>query len=371
MLGVGAVCSAAALVGLLNVGAGASVSPRFIHHSGSSVTLNGAGSTFDQPFFTRAFYDYHEANPNVTINYASIGSGGGEGQFEAGTVNFGATDVPMLAADLAKVPASSGPVLQVPVDLGGEAIAYNLPKVPQGMHITPYVLAQIFLGKITKWNDPALVKLNPKANLPDLAITVAHRSDGSGTTFIFTNYLSEVSGTWASQVGNAKSVAWPVGVGGQGNEGVAGIIDDTPGALGYVELDYAIAAKLKYFAVRNPAGKYVMPSKTTVANEAAMKAGITAANFSITDLPVKKSNLKLAVDAYPISGYSWVVVLQDQTNATTGSALATMLTWLTSDTGGQKAAGALDYVPLPPVIVKLATNTIAKMVGPGGTKLSS
>ncbi|MGA8297622.1 MAG: phosphate ABC transporter substrate-binding protein PstS, partial [Acidimicrobiales bacterium] len=328
VLGLGAVFGAVALVTALGAAAGASASPRRIHHSGSSVTLNGAGSTFDQPFFTRAFYVYNQMNPSVTINYASIGSGGGEGQFEKGTVNFGATDVPMLPADLALVPTSAGAVLQVPVDLGGVAIAYNLPKVPQGLHITPKLLAAIFLGGITKWNNKQLQKLNPKAHLPNMPITIAHRADGSGTTYIFTNYLAEISPQWLNTVGTSKSVSWPVGVGGQGNEGVAGIVDDTPGAIGYIELAYALQAKLKYFAVENPAGQFVTPSKASVADEASLKGHVSASNFSITDLPFTKGELKVAEKAYPISGYSWVVLLENQTNQTTGSALVNMLSWL-------------------------------------------
>ena len=347
--------------------AGAAAAPKTIRHSGSSVTINGAGSTFDQPFFTSAFYDYNQTNPNITINYASIGSGGGEAQFEANTVNFGASDVPMLATDLASVKPGLGPVLQIPVDLGGEAISYHLAGVPTALHMTGPVLAKIFLGAITNWDNKQIKALNPKVKFPNQAITIAHRADGSGTTYIFSNYMSEVSAQWLTQVGTGKSLSWPVGVGGQGNEGVAGIIADTPGSIGYVELDYAAANHFKYFAMENSAKQFVLPDRTSVRDEAALKPNVTAQNFSITDLPATKKNLKIASKSYPISGYSWGLIYEDQTNATTGGALVNMFYWLTHK--GQNVAGGLGYVPLPTNVQQLAQKTLAKAVGPGGTAL--
>jgi phosphate transport system substrate-binding protein len=324
--------------------------------------LNGAGSTFDQPLFTRAFYVYHQKHSNVTVNYASIGSGGGEAQFEAKTVNFGASDVPMLAADLAKVPASAGPVIQVPVALGGVAIGYNLPGVPTGLHITPSVLAGIFLGQITHWNDPALKALNPKANLPSESITVVHRADASGTSYIFTNYMADVSPTWSTKVGIAKSVSWPVGIGGQGNEGVAGTISGTPGSIGYVELAYVLTTHMQDFALQNPKGTFVLPTKKSVAAEAALHPHVSATQFSITDLGGSKT-------AYPISGYSWGLIYRNQSSAATGTALVDLFYWLSQDKGGQLAAAALNYVPLPKPLETLATSELAKVVGPSGAKL--
>jgi phosphate transport system substrate-binding protein len=355
---------AIAISSLLAVGGtGLAASAATPHSSGPSVTLNGAGSTFDQPLFTRAFYFYHQAHSNITVNYASIGSGGGEQQFEAGTVNFGASDVPMLAADLAKVPASAGPVLQVPVALGGEAIVYNLAGMKTGLHMTPAVLAEIFLGQIKNWNDPAIAAINPGVTFPNEAITVVHRGDSSGTTYIFTNYMSEISSTWASSVGTAKSVAWPVGIGGQGNEGVAGTISQTPGAIGYVELAYVVETPgTTVFALQNPKGDYVLPTQASVAADAALHPHVTAQNYSITDLGGSKSS-------YPISGYSWALIYQNQTNTTSGSALVNLLYWLTQAKGGQGSAGHIGYVPLPKNIEQLATTTLEQVRGPSGQKL--
>jgi phosphate transport system substrate-binding protein len=362
-LGAGVLSAATALSAVATTSASAVSSKVTAHSSSPSVTLNGAGSTFDQPLFTRAFYFYHKAHSNITINYASIGSGGGEQQFEAGTVNFGASDVPMLPADLAKVPQSAGPVLQVPVALGGEAIAYNLVGLKTGMHITPAVLAGIFLGQITNWDDPSISALNPGVSFPNEAITVVHRADASGTSYIFTNYLAEISTTWASKVGIGKSVAWPVGLGGQGNEGVAGAVQQTPGSIGYVELAYIVQnPTIQDFALQNPKGAYVLPSQASVAADAALHPGVSATNFSITNLGGSKKS-------YPISGYSWTIILQNQTNTTAGTALVNMLYWLTRSSGGQGSAGKIGYVPLPSNIQKLAQTTLLKVVGSNGEKL--
>jgi phosphate transport system substrate-binding protein len=322
-----------------------------------AATLTGAGSTFDQPFFTRAFYVYHQTDPGLTVNYASIGSGGGIAQFQAGTVNFGATDVPMVATDLAK--DTGGPALQVPIDLGGVAISYHLPGVGSALHLTPSVLAAIFLGNITMWNNSALKKLNPKINLPNQPITVVHRSDGSGTSYIFSNYLSDVSPTWLSKVGTGKSLNWPVGIGEKGNEGVAGFISGTPYTIGYVELAYALQNNFPAAWLLNKRGNYVKPTFDSVAAAAASKPNLSATNF-----PIVNSN---GANAYPISGYSWVLVYQQQKDATTGTALVDVLDWLSH--AGQKPAKALGYVPLPPNIQQLARTTLLKVVGPDGTVL--
>jgi len=332
----------------------------------SSVTLTAAGSTFDQPFFTLAFYHYKQQT-KTTVNYASIGSGGGQQQFESNIVNFGASDVPMFAADIAK--ATGGTVVQVPIDMGGEAISYNLYGIQGGLHMTGPVLAKIYLGQITNWDDPALKKLNPKVTLPNEPITVVHRADGSGTTYAFTNYLTEVSPTWSAKVGDGKTVAWPVGVGGQGNEGVAGVVADTPGAIGYVELDYALVNHFTYCEMLNPAGKWVSPTIKTTAAEAALHPQVSAQDFSITDLkaPDTKAGKELGKIAYPISTYSWVLVYKHQKSATTGAAIVDLLQWMTH--AGQKYAGQLDYVPLPTAVQAVAQQTIEQIDGPDGKPL--
>ena len=317
--------------------------------------LTGAGSTFDQPLFTKAFFAYNKLNSGVTVNYASIGSGGGIAQFQANTVNFGASDVPMSPADISL--AKGGQVLQVPVALGGEAISYNLPGVKTGLKLTPAVLSGIFLGTIKNWNASAIKKLNPKVKLPSNPIVTVHRADGSGTTYIFTDYLSSVSPAWMSGPGTGKSVNWPGGVAGQGNEGVAGLIQQTPYSIGYVELAYALQNNFTYAAIRNAAGKYVLPSKATVAADAAQKPNVTTVDFSIVNQP--------GVASYPISGYSWALVYQLQKSATTGATVVKVLDWL-SHAPGQAIASSLDYVPLPANIQALARSTLLQVTGPDG-----
>ncbi len=332
--------------------------------AGAAVTLTAAGSTFDQPFFTLAFYHY-KASTGVTVNYASIGSGGGQKEFEAQDVNFGASDVPMNKTEIKL--ATGGSVLQVPVALGGISISYNVYGVSSGLHITGPVLAKIFLGQIKNWDSATLKKLNPTASLPNEAITIVHRATGSGTTYAFTTYLAKVSPTWKTKVGVTKTVAWPVGVGGEGNEGVAGLIADTPGAIGYVELDYALVNHFSYCAVLNPAGKYVSPSLTTVANEAALKPKVTWTDFSITDLKASAAQAKTGDDAYPISTFSWALVYKKQKNTASGLATVELLQWLTHP--GQKYAKQLSYVPLPSAIQALAQSTLEEVVGSKGKQL--
>jgi len=324
-----------------------------LHAPGGSLT--GAGSTFDQPFFTKAFYIYNQQNSGVTVNYASIGSGGGIQQFQAQTVNFGASDVPMSPVDISK--ATGGQVLQVPVALGGEAMSYNLPGVKTGLKLTGPVIADIELGKVTAWNAPEIKDLNPGVNLPSNPIEAVHRSDGSGTTYIFTNYLATVSPAWASGPGTGKSVSWPVGVGEKGNEGVAGFIKSTPYSFGYVELAYAIQNQFTYAKVKNAAGDYVSPSLSSVAADAAQKPDITAVDFSIVD--------QAGAASYPISGYSWALVYELQKNQALGTTLVHVLDWLTH--AGQAQAQSLDYVPLPTNIQQLARSTLLQVTGPDGT----
>ncbi len=328
--------------------------------SGPSASLTGAGSTFDQPFFTRAFYDYNQKNSGVTITYASVGSGGGIAQFQAQTVNFGASDVPMKASEIAA--AKGGTVLQVPVALGGVSISYNLYGVKGGLHLTGAVLSQIYMGQIKMWNDPAIAALNAGVTLPSEAITVIHRSDGSGTSYIFTDYLSTISPAWQSGPGTGKTVKWPVGLGGKGNEGVAGLVKQVSGSIGYVELAYALQNNFTYAAMQNAAGSYVEPSLATVAADAAQKPDVSATDFSIVN--------QMGSNSYPISGYSWALIYQTQTNTDNGTALVKVLDWVTH-AGQVSDAKPLDYVPLPANIQQLARTTLQMVVDSSGKKLLS
>ncbi|MFY9776827.1 MAG: phosphate ABC transporter substrate-binding protein PstS [Trebonia sp.] len=325
----------------------------------STVRLTGAGSTFDAPFFTKAFAAYQQSRPGVTVSYASVGSSAGITRFTAGTVNFGATDVPASSTDLAA--ARGGPAVQVPVDLGGISVAYNVMTLNGSLKLTGPVLARIFLGQITRWNDPAITALNPGAELPDTYITVVHRADGSGTTYIFSDYLSHVSPAWATKVGAGRSLHWPVGYGADGNQGVASTILRIPGSIGYAEDSYTAGTAINSAAIANHDGNYVTPSPATITADAAAKPAITAEDFSIVNEP--------GADAYPISGYSWVLVSASQPSETAGRALAALITWLTH--AGQSYAATLGYVPLPAQIQQLATTTLARVTGPDGQSLTS
>jgi phosphate transport system substrate-binding protein len=335
--------------------AAASIGP-----GGHPPTLTGSGSTFDAPFFSVAFAGYHQQHPGVTISYAAVGSSAGIAAFSARQVNFGASDVPMTAREQAA--ARGGPVTQVPVDLGGVGIAYNLP-LPAGarLHLTGPVLAAIYLRQITRWNDPALISLNPGITLPPASITVVHRSDGSGTTYIFSNYLSSMDPAWAAKVGTGKTLNWPAGEGAQGNSGVASTVFRTSWSIGYIEQAYSQGLLLPFAAIRNQAGNYVTPSAQTVAADAAQKPGITPADFSIVNEP--------GATSYPISGYSWALIYTRQTDQATGQALVTMLDWLTHD--GQAYAATNLYVPLPPQVRQLALTMLQQVTGPTGVHFSS
>jgi phosphate transport system substrate-binding protein len=303
----------------------------------AATQLTGAGSSFDYPFFSKAFYIYNQKNPDVTINYQSIGSGGGIQQFTARNVDFGATDVPMNADELARAHAA---VLQFPVTLGGAAIAYNLPGVSGDVHMTRQIIADIYLGTIAKWNDPRIAKLNRGMPLPDMPIVTVHRSDGSGTSYIFTDFLSHVSGDWKSKVGTGKSVSWPgsSSVGAKGNEGVAGQIRSTPGAIGYVELAYVVENHMPAIVIENKAGKWVSCTPEAVAAAAASKPEVSSTNFSIVDAA--------GAGSYPISGYSWIVVYKENTDRNRARLLNNVLSWLVGPQG-QDNAKSVDYVPLP------------------------
>jgi phosphate transport system substrate-binding protein len=325
----------------------------------AAVELNGAGSTFDAPFFTSAFTAYQKAHPAVAVNYAAVGSSAGITRFSEGQVNFGATDVPASTSDLAA--ARGGPALQVPVDLGAVAVAYNAQMLSDSaLRLTGPVLAEIFLGKITKWDDPAIKALNPGASLPDAYITVVHRADGSGTTYIFSNYLTEVSPTWATAVGTGRSLHWPVGYGTDGNGGVAAAIEHIPYSIGYAETSYTRGTALGYAAIANRDGNYVTPIPAAITADAAARPAITPTDFSIVNEP--------GPAAYPISGYSWVLISARQPSQASGQALVGLLGWLTGP--GQDYAATLGYVPLPAAIRQLATTTLNQVTGPRGQPLT-
>jgi phosphate transport system substrate-binding protein len=310
--------------------------------------INGAGATFPFPLYSKWFSEYGKLHPDLHFNYQSIGSGGGVKQITEGTVDFGASDAPMSNDELAK----AKDVIHIPTVLGAVVLVFNVPGV-EHLNLTPDTLSGIFLGKLLKWNDPALAKDNPGTKLPDLAIAVVRRSDGSGTTAIFTDYLSKVSPDWKTQVGAGKSVKWPAGLGGKGNEGVTGVVKQTPGAVGYVELAYANQNKLSTASMRNKDGVFVAPS---VESTSAAAEGIPLPDdlrVSVTDAAGKK--------AYPISGFTYLLVHKDMPDAAKGGALVHFLWWAEHD--GQKLAPALDYAPLPgpvlaAVIAKIKALTV-------------
>ena len=322
--------------------------------------LTGAGSTFDAPFFGVAFAKYHQQHPAVTVGYSAVGSSAGIADISAKQADFGASDVPMTASEQAA--AKGGPVVQVPVNLGGEGVVYNL-NLPAGsrLHLTGPVLARIFLGQITRWHDPAITALNPGLVLPDAPISVVHRADGSGTTYIFSSYLSSVSPAWAARVGTGKLLKWPAGEGAEGNGGVASAVYRTPFSIGYVEQSYSKSLLLPSAAIRNQTGHYVTPSTQSISADAAQKPDITPTSFSIVNEP--------GADSYPISGYSWALVYARQPSQATGQALVGLLDWLTHT--GQVYAAATSYVPLPSRIQALAHTMLQQVTGPNRTHFLS
>ena len=323
--------------------------------SAQGLLINGAGATFPFPIYSKWFSEYNKLHPEIKFNYQSIGSGGGIKQFTDGTVDFGATDAPMKDDQIAKAPD----VVHLPTVLGADVVAYNAPGV-KSLRFSPETLANIFLGKITKWNDPAIAADNPGIKLPDQSIVVARRSDGSGTTFIFTDYLSKVSPEWKSKVGAGTSVNWPVGLGGKGNEGVTGIIKSTPGSLGYVELIYAHQQKLPVADIKNKEGNWVTPSLESIS---AAGAGVQMPDdyrVSITD-PTGKN-------AYPISGFTWLLVHKDAKDKAKGTAIVNFLRWALND--GQALAKELDYAPLPKGVQEKVLKTVDTLTVQG-TKVSA
>ena len=304
--------------------------------------INGAGATFPAPLYLKWFQEYREAG-GPAVNYQAIGSGGGIKNITAHAVDFGASDAPMNAAELSAAPG----ILHIPTVAGAVVVAYNIPGIGPGIHLTPTVIADIFLGKITKWNDPAITRLSPGVKFPNLTISPAHRSDGSGTTNIFTTYLSEVSGEWKDSVGAGKSVHWPIGLGGKGNQGVAQLIKQNEGGIGYIELNYAVTNVISYAAVRNARGKFIYPS-------------VESTTTAVDAVPLPADFRKVAVntgalEGYPITGFTYLLVYRNGTRPEVKKLLEWMLTT------GQQDAASLQYAPLPPGVHRRALAAVASI----------
>ncbi|MGK9369640.1 phosphate ABC transporter substrate-binding protein PstS [Melioribacter sp. Ez-97] len=316
----------------------------------AQVKLNGAGATFPYVIYSKWFDEFHKQT-GVQINYQSIGSGGGIKQVIEGTVDFGASDGPMSDEQLKEAKAKQGTdVIHIPTVLGAVVLSYNLPEVKEKIKLDGPTIADIFLGKIYKWNDKRIAKLNPGVKLPNRSIIVVHRSDGSGTTFIFTHYLSNVSKEWAKKVGYNTSVNWPIGLGGKGNEGVAGMVKQTKGAIGYVELAYAVKNKLSHVAIKNRAGNFIEANFKTVS-----AASDGAAKDMPDDLRAMITNAD-GKDSYPISGFTWLLIYKDMKDSKKAEALVKFLRWAL--TKGESYAESLYYAPLPPSVVKLCMKKI-------------
>ena len=322
--------------------------------SGGSVDLTGAGATFPYPLYSKWFSDY-AAKTGVRINYQSIGSGGGIRQLSEQTVDFGASDSPMSDAEMAK--AKGGPIVHIPMVLGAVAVTYNLPDVSAPLKLSGEVLADVFRGTITKWNDARVAALNPGVKLPARDILVVHRSDGSGTTYIFTDYLAAVSPAWAKGPGRGKEVQWPVGLGGKGNEGVAGQVKQTPGTIGYVELAYAKQNRLAVAAMRNASGSFVLPS---VESATAAAAGIAEKLGKDTDYRISIVNAPGA-QAYPIASFTWLLAYRTPADTAKGRKLVEFVRWALAE--GSASAAALDYAPLPATMTRDVTARLAEIGG--------
>ncbi len=307
------------------------------------ILITGAGATFPFPLYSKWFSEYNKLYPDIRFNYQSIGSGGGIQQFTNGTVEFGATDAPMTSEEMAKAPD----VVHIPTVLGAVVVTYNAPF--PGLKLTPDLLSSIYLGKITRWNDPALAKVNPGVQFPDVPITVVRRSDGSGTTYVFTDYLSKVSKEWKDKAGTGKSVSWPVGLGGKGNEGVTGLIKQTPGSIGYVELAYANQNKLPLTVLQNHDGKFVAPTLESTSAAAAGVAIPADYRVSLTDAA--------GANAYPIASFTYLLIHKDMKDQPKGDAIVKFLWWAVHQ-GGQALAPPLDYAQLPKPVVSMVEKTI-------------
>ena len=312
--------------------------------------INGAGATFPYPIYSKWFDVYAKANPGVHINYQSIGSGGGIRMLSQRTVDIGASDAPMTDDQLKQAPAK---VLHFPSVMGAVVIAYNVPEVKSTLKLTGPVIADIFMGKITKWNDPAIAKLNPGVSLPESDVTPCHRSDGSGTTYIFADYLSKVSTEWSKGMGKSTSLKWNGGLGGKGNEGVTALVQQTPGAIGYIELIYALNNHITFADLQNHDGKFLTASLDGVTAAAAATASNMPADFrvSITDAP--------GADSYPISSFTWLLVYQQQTDKAKGEQIVKFLKWSLHD--GQQYPPALKYAALPAGVVALEDKQIEEI----------
>ena len=313
----------------------------------AQLTINGAGATFPYPIYSKWFDEYAKVDPSVRFNYQSIGSGGGIKQILAQTVDFGASDAPMTDEDLKK---ASGKLVHIPTVAGAVVVTYNLPGSPE-LKLDGETLTKVFMGTITKWNDPAIAQLNSGTKLPDTDIVVVHRSDGSGTSFIFTSYLSAVSSDWKSKVGADKSVKWPTGLGAKGNEGVTGQIKQTPGAIGYVELAYAKQNNLPFADLKSANGEFVKATPESVT--AALASAQIPDDFRFSLVNVTGSG------AYPIAGATWLLVYEQQKDANKGAKLVQFLKWAMND--GQKMASSLDYAPLPEAVQKRVLDRIAQI----------
>jgi len=326
----------------------------------AQLQLNGAGATFPAVIYSKWFDEYKNAT-GVQFNYQAIGSGGGIRQITEGTVDFGATDGPMNEQQLSDAKTKQGTdILHIPTVMGAVVVSYNLPGLKKTLNLDGELLADIYFGNVIKWNDPRIAKINPNLNLPDRSIVVAHRSDGSGTSFIFTDYLTKVSKNWASKVGSATSVNWPVGLGGKGNDGVAGLVKQTEGSIGYVELAYAVKNNIPYANMKNKAGKFITASFTSVsaAAEGASKNMPADLRVSITDASGK--------DSYPISGFTWLLIPQNMKDEAKAAAMVKFLKWAMDK--GQSFATALYYAPLPKQVVKLCEKKIT-MITANGKKI--
>jgi len=321
----------------------------------AQMQLNGAGATFPYPIYSKWFNEYTKVDPSVQFNYQSIGSGGGIKQITDGTVDFGASDGPMTDEQLKAAPAH---LMHFPTVMGADVLTYNIDGVTGSLKFTPEAIAGIYLGTITKWNDPALTGPNPGVKLPAEDIMVAHRSDGSGTTYIFTDYLSKISPEWEKKVGKSTSVNWPVGLGGKGNEGVTGLIKQSPNSIGYVELIYALSNKLPFGDVKNKSGKFVTPSLQSVTAAAAGAAQNMPDDFrvSITDSP--------GDDVYPISSFTWLLVYEQQKDGPKGKKLVEFIGWMLHD--GQKLAPALEYASLPNEVVAKEEQALRRITNTDG-----
>src|SRR5579862_2655551 len=321
--------------------------------SAQQILINAAGTTFPYPMYSKWFDEYHKKFPKLAFNYQSIGSGGGIKQVTEGTVDFGASDGPMNDMQLKEFHDKHGfGILHFPTVMGADVPVYNVAGVNTDLNFTPEALAGIFLGTINKWNDPELMKANPGVKLPATDIIVVHRSDGSGTTYIWTDYLSKVSKEWETKAGRGTSVNWPVGLGGKGNEGVSGQVQQTPNSIGYVELIYAVQNKMKTGKVKNLAGNFV---------EASL-AGVTAAAASSKEMP---DDFRVSItnapgkDAYPISSFTWLLIPEKIPDASKKKAITEFLTWMVAD--GQKMTEALAYAPLPKSVIAKEAKAIAKI----------